>query len=186
MKFIAIVLICVLGAILYGIVHDQITIRVCPEYFTVAHPHIINTSSLTVLALTWGVVATWWVGLPLGVLVGVAARVGSPPRLELPTVIRAIVVLLLLMGVLAAAAGGIAWAMHLGETFRKSAPDLASDIDQSHHDRFVAAWVAHSVSYGAGALGGISLAIGLATRRWIQSRRTPAITRPATPSPASS
>ncbi len=35
MKFWGIVLMCTLGAIAYGIVHDQVTIRICPEYFTV-------------------------------------------------------------------------------------------------------------------------------------------------------
>lgn len=69
MKFIRIVLAAVGAAVGYGIVHDQITVRISPEYFTIGHPRLIETSSLTILALFWGVVATWWVGLPLGFLV---------------------------------------------------------------------------------------------------------------------
>jgi hypothetical protein len=36
-EFVAIVLISVGMAVAYGIVHDQITARVCVEYFTIEH-----------------------------------------------------------------------------------------------------------------------------------------------------
>jgi len=48
----------------YGLVHDQVTVRVSLEYFTIGHPQLITTSSPTLLALFWGAAATWWVGLP--------------------------------------------------------------------------------------------------------------------------
>ena len=57
---------CVLAAVLYGVAHDQVTARVCVEYFTIGHPRILATESPTVLGLAWGVIATWWVGLVLG------------------------------------------------------------------------------------------------------------------------
>ncbi|WP_395090968.1 hypothetical protein [Armatimonas sp.] len=48
----------------YGIAHDQITARVCIEYFTIGHFSPTNISwTPTVLGLYWGIVATWWVGL---------------------------------------------------------------------------------------------------------------------------
>lgn len=39
------------GAVAYGIVHDQITIRISAEYFTIAHPRVFATESVTLLAL---------------------------------------------------------------------------------------------------------------------------------------
>ena len=54
---------CISAAVLYGVAHDQVTARVCVEYFTIGHPRIIATESPTVLGLAWGVIATWWVGL---------------------------------------------------------------------------------------------------------------------------
>jgi hypothetical protein len=36
-----IILACVAAAIIYGILHDQITARVCVEYFTVFHPPVL-------------------------------------------------------------------------------------------------------------------------------------------------
>lgn len=33
-----IVLLCIVAAIVYGILHDQVTARVCAEYFAIGHP----------------------------------------------------------------------------------------------------------------------------------------------------
>ena len=58
--FLKIVALCTLAAIGYGLVLDQITIRICEEYFTVFHPQVLpEGSSKTLLALAWGVLATW-------------------------------------------------------------------------------------------------------------------------------
>src|SRR3954451_19765307 len=63
MQALAIVLLSILAAVLYGIVHDQVTARICVEYFTIGHPPVFDTESPTLLGLGWGVIATWWVGL---------------------------------------------------------------------------------------------------------------------------
>ena len=60
-----IILLSILSACLYGVVHDQITIRVCLEYFTVAHPPYFPTHSPTLLAICWGVAATAGIGAVL-------------------------------------------------------------------------------------------------------------------------
>ena len=51
MPKVKITLLSIVAAVAYGIVHDQITARLCVEYFTVAHPPLIHTSSPTVLGL---------------------------------------------------------------------------------------------------------------------------------------
>jgi hypothetical protein len=58
MESFKIVLGCVLAAVLYGIVHDQFTARICLEYFTVFHPPVFQTQSPTLLGFEWGVIAT--------------------------------------------------------------------------------------------------------------------------------
>lgn len=59
MEFIKIVLLGVIVACLYGgLVHDQITARICIEYFTVGHPQIVSSESPAIVALAWGIVAT--------------------------------------------------------------------------------------------------------------------------------
>lgn len=79
MESLKIILLCILSAVLYGILHDQVTARVCVEYFTVAHPPIFHTTSPTLLAIGWGILATWWVGLILGVPAAVVSRSISLP-----------------------------------------------------------------------------------------------------------
>jgi hypothetical protein len=38
MEFAKIVLVCIFASIVYGIAHDQVTARICVQYFTVFHP----------------------------------------------------------------------------------------------------------------------------------------------------
>jgi hypothetical protein len=71
MEYLKIVLLVVMAG--YGIVHDQITARICIEYFTVFHPPVFRTENPTLLGLGWGVIATWWLGAIMGVLLATAA-----------------------------------------------------------------------------------------------------------------
>ena len=51
MQAIRIILLATLAAIAYGVVHDQVTARICVEYFTIGHPPVFRTTSPTLLAL---------------------------------------------------------------------------------------------------------------------------------------
>src|SRR5436190_15791404 len=80
MQAAAIVGLCVLSAVVYGVLHDQVTARICVEFFTVGHPRVFDTDSPTLLGLGWGVLSTWWVGLILGGGLALAARAGERPK----------------------------------------------------------------------------------------------------------
>ena len=82
MESLKIILLCIVAAVAFGIVHDQVTARVCVEYFTIGHPPIFHTDDPTLLAFGWGVIATWWMGLILGVPAVLASRVGSWPKFD--------------------------------------------------------------------------------------------------------
>src|SRR5262245_9614369 len=109
MQFTGIVLFCVFAAVVYGIVHDMVTARVCVEYFTIGHTPIFGTDDPTVLALGWGFLATWWVGAILGVVLALAAREGSRPPRSLASLVRAVMLLMLVTGACALVAGVIGW-----------------------------------------------------------------------------
>jgi hypothetical protein len=51
MESLKIIATCLLAGVLYGVLHDQVTARVCLEYFTVFHPDVFHTQSRTLLAL---------------------------------------------------------------------------------------------------------------------------------------
>ena len=148
-----IALLGVAAAVSYGVVHDQITVRLCIEYFTVAHPPIFHTRSPTLLALCWGTVATVWVGIALGSLLAMVTQSGGSPPVPLGRLARGMAVLLGTMGVCAAAAGlaGFELTRHWVIPFPAG---LVGWIPVAQHERFMAVWFAHNTSYLVGFAGG--------------------------------
>lgn len=155
-EFGAVVLLCVAGAVVYGILHDLVTAHVCVEYFTVAHPRIIRSESPILLALAWGVVATWWMGAGLGVALGLACRVGRWPRLSARALVRPVCLLLGVMAPLAILAGVAGFVLGSSGFFRIPQA-YGGRIPVAHHARFFAAAGAHMVSCSVGAFGGAVL-----------------------------
>jgi membrane associated rhomboid family serine protease len=149
-------LLCVVAAVAYGIIHDQITARVCVEYFSVAHPTILPFSSPTLLGLQWGVLATWWVGATLGVLLAAAARAGSRPKLTARNLRYPVCILLMLMGLLSLASGALGYVLAKHGIISLQGW-LSTAIPPDKHARFMADWWAHSASYLTGVIGGMVL-----------------------------
>ena len=170
MAYLRIVALSVLAAVLYGIIHNQITARICVEYFTVGHARLIESESPTVLGLFWGVVATWWAGLPLGMGLAFFARIGSRPKLEASDLVRPLVRLLMVMYGIAILAGLIGYFTATAGTFHL-VERLATRIPPEHHIPFLVCGWAHSASYLAGFVGGITL--------WILTWRRRGKLRPA-------
>lgn len=88
----------IVAAILYGVVHDQVTAHVCVEYFTIGHPPVFATESPTLLGIDWGIIATWWVGALLGGPLALAAIRGPRPRRSAGSLVRPIGLRLVFMG----------------------------------------------------------------------------------------
>jgi hypothetical protein len=145
---------CVISAIAYGIAHDNITARVCVEYFTIGHPNLFGTTDPTLLALGWGVVATWWMGALLGVPLAWACRWGGRPKLAARDLVRPIARLLAVMALSSSIAGLIGY--FVGRATRAGSNTehhfgLAPGVGR----RFVADLFAHNAAYAIGLLGGI-------------------------------
>jgi hypothetical protein len=166
MEALKIVLFSTIAAIGYGILHDRVTAHVCVEYFTIAHPPVFPTESPFLLAIGWGVIATWWVGLPLGVLLAAAARIGSQPKLRLADLRRPILWLMAASGI-AALVSGSTGATLVGMGALPAPGDWAEAIPPEKHVAFsFDAW-AHSASYLSGAVGGLFLIVRTA---WLRGR----------------
>lgn len=163
-----IVLICVGMAILYGIIHDLVTTQICLEYFTVFHPDLFHTSNPVLLALGWGVAATWWVGLLLGLLVMAAATAGELPKLRWRELVRPILWLLGASYFGAFLAGSFAALSYEGipsDWLGHRMLDKMSRFPEPVQHRFLIDWFAHNASYTVSALGALLLC------GWIISRR---------------
>jgi hypothetical protein len=156
MESLKIIVICLLAAVAYGVLHDQVTARVCVEYFTVGHPPVFATRSPTLLALGWGVIATWWVGLLLGILAALAARFGAWPKVRASELARPIAWLCVVMAIGAFAAGILGAQLADWGTIRLPEP-LASRIPAARHRLFLADAAAHLASYAVAFFGGLGI-----------------------------
>jgi hypothetical protein len=177
MQFVLIVLLCVFASVAYGVVHDQVTARICVEYFTIGHPPVFGTSDPTLLGLGWGVIATWWVGVLLGVPLAVCSRAGRRcPRVSARELVGPVGMMLICVGVLAVLAGvmghhaaGRGWVRLVGP--------LASRVPADRHAAFLTDLWAHSASYLGGIVGGVVLCVVVVVRRGRRSVSTPLLQR---------
>jgi hypothetical protein len=166
MQVIAIVFLCMAAAVVYGILHDQVTARICIEYFTIGHPPVFNTDDPTLLALGWGIIATWWVGVILGIPLALAAQLGSNPKRSARSLVRPLIILMAISAVCAAIAGTV------GAILARSGVivllgDLAAAIPADKHVAFIADLWAHLTSYTIGFVGGIILIVQVWRSRFV-------------------
>lgn len=83
-----------------GIAVDLVTANVAVEYFTIHHPRVVESQSPWVMALVWGIGASWWCGLIAGPALWWANLRRSKPlpmRRVLLMVARAMAVIWLVM-----------------------------------------------------------------------------------------
>jgi hypothetical protein len=159
MEWLKIIAGCIAAAVLYGILHDQVTTRVCLEYFTVLHPPIFHTHSPTLLGLGWGAYATWPVGLALGILFAICARAGSRTKLMFSDLIPLLSRLLAVMALSALTLGalGYSWGpMPVRESYVvRMTPTVRAGIPAAAEHGFVADLWATFASYASGLSGGL-------------------------------
>jgi len=157
-------------AVVYGILHDQITVRLCVEYFSLAHPPLFPVSSPTLLGLCWGIAATLGVGLILGYLLAQASQSPGLP----PMAMRSLLCPLLV--VIAVTAAGAVVAGCLGFSLSRQGvvalPNLLPNwwvetLSRAQQDRFMAVWFAHAASYLFGVVGAAVLIL----RVWLKRGR---------------
>jgi hypothetical protein len=177
-KSTAIILLSVAAAVTYGILHDQVTARICVEYFTIGHPPVFGTDDPTLLGLGWGVIATWWVGLLLGIPLALAARVGKRPKRTARQLIRPLAVMLACVAALATVAGCAGY-LAARRGWIALVDPLASQVPADRHVPFLADLCTHLASYAGAFLGGILLCI-------VTYRRRKHLPAPALDSPADS
>lgn len=167
MEALKIAITCIVAAVLYGIVHDQVTARICLEYFTIFHPPIFHTQSATLLGIGWGIVATWWVGVFFAVPMILVSRAGSRPVLRASQLLAPIACLLAVMAVSAVLFGITGYL--LARSGVLATDWLIFTTSPTLRYRFMADWWAHSASYGTAFIGGAVLCVRTYRRRLASS-----------------
>lgn len=152
------------AAVTYGILHDMVTAHLCVEYFTVAHAPVFGTDSPVLLAIGWGILATWFMGTILGTGLAVAAQAGRAAPLNWRA-LRKPVASLMIASALAALVAGIVGAFATAHAGPTALGGWAALIPPEKHVAFGAAASAHGASYVVGGLGGLLIIMRTWRRR---------------------
>ncbi len=163
-SFTGIIVFSVVSSVVYGILHDMITAHLCVEYFTIGHHKVIESESPVLLALVWGTIATWWVGLPLGILLAAVNHFGKLPSLSFREMRRLITRLMVVMFILAIVAGILGFVFTEAGMIHLS-PLFAERMRPQIYSRFLAAGFSHLSSYLSGIIGALILCIIVYRRR---------------------
>lgn len=66
----------------YGVIHDQLTFTISPEYYTrfkfiqfgfISDGDLLPTEGIRIWVAGVGWMATWWMGIPIGIILGMVA-----------------------------------------------------------------------------------------------------------------
>ena len=143
----------VLGAVVYGMLHDQVTVQICPEYFTVGHRPVFGEQSPVMLAMLWGLRASFWAGLILGTGLALSATVGATAQYTAVLLLRPVLLLLLSMACCALIAGMAGF--YLANVHAVGLDHYwSSRIAIDKQPRYLACGFAHNASYLVGFFGG--------------------------------
>jgi hypothetical protein len=168
-----VVTISTLLASIYGVIHDQITYSISPEYFTKFKfiQFKLEGSPLPerMLATLVGIGATWWMGLFAGIICGGISFIQNNHRNMLRTSLESlgiVLVVAVLMGVIGWIYG-LNYVTHIGkaETGRVSAFHPGVEDYKS----FIRVGIIHNFSYIGGVLGiGLGVVWQFVRRRQLQ------------------
>lgn len=117
-RILAWLFIAILSAVLYGVVNDQITLTLSPEYFTVFkrsefYPLLqalgLEDAPVRIEALVVGTAATWWFGGILGIVLSLTGNAGRSQRLSTRAYVGAIGMVMCVTVVVSVISGLIAY-----------------------------------------------------------------------------
>lgn len=155
-RFLTIVMGSTILACTLGICLDLVTANVAVEYFSVHHPKLVATENPWVLALIWGVAASWWFGAVAGTIVASINHRRRQP-LEPKRILK-----------WAAIASAVLWMLMIAILITVMAISSTIPLEQrpatfESDRRLVAVAMAHQYEYVLGAIA--MLVIGLMTWR---------------------
>lgn len=166
--FCLIILVATVIAAIYGVGHDQVTYSISPEYYTkfkfiqfnladaAAAQHMTQPRSAVVLT---GVKGTWWMGVLIGVVLGLAGLIFRDPDTMFASALQALWLVLLVV-ILAGVAGGLYGRYVLAEK------GVGWWMPGSLIDRtaYITVGSIHNFSYMGGAVGVLAGVIYLVVR----------------------
>ena len=150
----------------YGALHDQVSYTISPEYFTVtkfAQFHIADALHNRIGAALVGWLASWWMGLVLGIVLVPLALLLPGERGAWPTVVRAELTALGTAAVVGLAAVLLSWLVIGGDVIEEGW--LPTDL--VHPAAYARVAMIHAWSYAGGLAGLIVALAGVVVSHWV-------------------
>ncbi|HEY4289578.1 MAG TPA: hypothetical protein VGN00_20900 [Puia sp.] len=166
--FFLIILVATVIAAIYGVGHDQVTYSISPEYYTkfkfiqfnladsAAAQHMTQPRSAVVMT---GVKATWWMGVLIGVVLGLVGFIFPDADSMFSSVLQALWLVLLVV-ILAGVAGGLYGHYVLAE----KGVSWWMPLDLKDRTAYITVGSIHNFSYAGGAVGVLAGVIFLVVR----------------------
>lgn len=151
--FIQWVLFSIIIAIVYGILHDQITYSISPEYYTKLKydqfglkPEWFGGNRPTVAVI--GFYATWWTGLYIGSGLGITALIHNSTN-QMSASIKRSILLVFIITVITGIAGYLYGKLYFSKT------DVRWEFPETLVDKgdYITVATVHNFSYLGGLLG---------------------------------
>ncbi|MBL0740756.1 hypothetical protein [Chryseolinea lacunae] len=154
-----IVLACVIAGV-YGMLHDQLTYTISPEYFTQykfqqfqligveTHSPLPNPRIAVSLV---GLLATWWTGIPIGLILGLVGLVHKSPRNIFRVTLKAFlitIVISFLTGLVGLSFAHFYLVKEPIDYYVALPPDNPADVRD-----FIKVGMMHNFSYAGGFIG---------------------------------
>jgi nucleoside phosphorylase len=160
-----IIVLSIIVAASYGIINDLVTANVCIEFFAL-FPIDVKSTNPVVIAIVFGVLSTWWVGLLLGTVAAILARMGSGPKLNAVDLLVPLLVLLTVVGVAAFLVGYAVYSL-VGEEalMNPEIQEALSVIPPEKRRAGLAVNAAHTSAYIVGFVGAIIVWFGIILKR---------------------
>lgn len=167
--FCLIILVATVVASIYGVGHDQVTYSISPEYYTkfkfiqfnladsAAALHMTQPRSAVVLT---GVKATWWMGVLIGVVLGLVAFIFPDADNMFSYALRALGIVLLIAIVAGVAGGFYGSYVLVGKGVNWWMP-----VDLKDRGAFITVGSVHNFSYIGGIVGLVVGVIYLVLRK---------------------
>jgi hypothetical protein len=166
------VITAVILASLYGIVHDQITYGISSEYYTkfkfyqfglIESPNAF-VSNPREMAVIVGVMATWWMGLLIGLLLYIAAFNIRPAGYNISVIVKAML-LTILVTFLVGLSGLVYGLLFLSGQTKENLKYLELPENLENIDRYLMVGTMHNFSYMGGTMGLIAAILYIKKRK---------------------
>ena len=158
-----------LTTVTYGVINNQVTARICIEFFDLFPLRIANDSP-TAIATAYGIWSTWWLGVFFGGLMATVGRVGRLPKIAPATIARPVGLVLSGVATTAAVFGVAGYFLYSSTPWNTLPQDIRAAIPPDKVWAFFVVNSAHSGAYVSGVAGALILCY------WMHSERVAAAT----------